>query len=221
VPCLYVADGHHRAASGYRVRAQRRANNPNHSGNEEYNYFLAVLFPHNHLKIMDYNRVVKDLNGFTSIDFLNEIKFKFNVSKQYTKQYKPDKTKNIGMYLDGEWYNLTPKEGTYNADSPVDSLDVSILQNNLLAPLLNIQDPRTDNRINFIGGIRGAAELEKLVDSNQYKIAFSMYPTLIEELMNIADNGQIMPPKSTWFEPKLRSGLVIHYLDDVERINND
>lgn len=218
VSCLYVADGHHRAASGFRVRAQRRNQNSKHTGEEEYNYFLAVLFPHNQLKIMDYNRAVKDLNNNSPEEILRKISEKFKVEKLDIKNYKPSSTKNIGMYIDGVWYNLSPLQGIYNASSPVDSLDVSILQKNILAPILNIQDPRTDNRISFIGGIRGAAELERLVDSGKYKIAFSMYPTLIEELMGIADAGMIMPPKSTWFEPKLRSSLVVHLLDDVDNL---
>ena len=167
---------------------------------------------------MDYNRAVKDLNNNTPEELLGKISLKFTIEKKAGNGYKPSLTKNIGMYLGGTWYNLTPIEGTYNIKSPVESLDVSILQQNLLAPLLNIKDPRTDNRISFIGGIRGVGELEKLVDSGKYKIAFSMYPTLIEELINIADAGQIMPPKSTWFEPKLRSGLVVHLLDDVETL---
>jgi len=220
VPALYVADGHHRAASGYRVRALRQKENKNHTGNEEYNFFLAVLFPHNQLNIMPYNRVVKDLNGLTADELLKKIGEKFNITKVKTKLYSPTKTKNIGMYLEKQWYNLTPKKGIFDAKSAVKSLDVSILQDNILAPLLNIQDPRTDKRINFIGGIRGAAELKKLVDSGEYKIAFSMYPTSVDELMRIADAGEIMPPKSTWFEPKLRSGLVVHLLDDVETLKS-
>ena len=215
VPCLYVADGHHRAASGYRVRAMRRAQNPNHTGNEEYNYFLTALFPHNQLNIMPYNRVVKNLNGLNENSLLEKIKEKFDIKELQIKNYSPNKTKNIGMYLNKKWYNLMPKANTFNVNSPIDTLDVSILQNNLLKPLLGIDDPRTSKRINFIGGIRGPQELEKLVDSGEYEIAFSMYPTSVEELMKIADAGEIMPPKSTWFEPKLRSGLVVHLLDDV------
>ncbi len=220
VPCLYVADGHHRAASGFRVRAQRRAQNPNHNGSEEYNFFLTALFPHNQLNIMPYNRTVKDLNGLSETELLSKIRDKFEISELQTRAYKPAKTKNIGMYLKGKWYNLSPKQGSFDSGSPIKSLDVSILQENLLNPLLNIQDPRTDKRINFVGGIRGSEELEKLVDSSEYQIAFSMYPTSVEELMNIADAGAIMPPKSTWFEPKLRSGLVVHLLDDVETLKS-
>jgi len=197
------------------VRAMRRAQNPNHTGNEEYNYFLTALFPHNQLNIMPYNRVVKNLNGLNENSLLEKIKEKFDIKELQIKNYSPNKTKNIGMYLNKKWYNLMPKANTFNVNSPIDTLDVSILQNNLLKPLLGIDDPRTSKRINFIGGIRGPQELEKLVDSGEYEIAFSMYPTSVEELMKIADAGEIMPPKSTWFEPKLRSGLVVHLLDDV------
>ncbi|MBP7652344.1 DUF1015 domain-containing protein [Candidatus Dependentiae bacterium] len=218
VPALYVADGHHRAASGYRVRALKKSENNNHNGKEEYNYFLTVLFPDNQLKIMPYNRVVKDLNGLTEQVLFEKIKEKFEITPVDEKCFSPAETKNIGMYINGKWYKLQPKKEIYDNDSPVDSLDVSILQKNILNPLLGIKDPRSDNRINFVGGIRGSAELEKLVDSGKYAVAFSMYPTSLDELMDIADAGQIMPPKSTWFEPKLRSGMVVHLLDDVETL---
>ena len=216
-----MADGHHRAASGYRVRAQKREQNPNHNGKEEYNYFLAVLFPHNQLKIMPYNRVVKDLNGLTADSLIEKIREKFEIISLADRCFSPSETKSIGMYLNGKWSKLQPKKEICGDGSPVDSLDVSILQKNILDPLLGIKDPRSDVRINFVGGIRGSAELEKLVDSGKYAIAFSMYPTSLDELMDIADAGEIMPPKSTWFEPKLRSGMVVHFLDDVETLKNN
>jgi len=218
VPALYVADGHHRAASGYRVRKSRKEKNPNHTGNEEYNYFLTVLFPGNQLKILDYNRAVKDLNGLTEEEYINKISGKFDVLKLDVSEYSPSEPKNIGMYLNKIWYKLTPKIGTYDENSPVDSLDVAVLQNNLLNPILNIDDPRTNNRIHFIGGIRGIKELVRIVDNESFKVSFSMYPTSVDELMSIADAGKIMPPKSTWFEPKLRSGMVVHLLDDVDTL---
>ncbi len=210
---LYVADGHHRSASGTKVGQRRRAENPNHTGDEEYNYFLSVIFPHNQLYIMDYNRVVKDLNNLSNDEFLNAVQDKFLV-EEFSKEnpYQPEGLHNYGMYIDGQWYKLTAKEGTYPADDPVKSLDVSILQENLLAPLLNIGDPRKDKRIDFVGGIRGLGELSKRVDNGE-AVAFSLFPTSIEQLMAIADAGKVMPPKSTWFEPKLRSGVIVHLLD--------
>ncbi len=208
---VYVADGHHRSASGAKVRDWRKKDNPNHTGEEEYNFFLAVYFPHNQLAIMPYNRVVKDLNGLAKEQYLGKVAEKFNVEKNGEKE--PGYPTNICMYLDGEWYTLTAKEGTYPKDDPVHSLDVSILQENLLAPILGIGDPRTDKRIDFIGGIRGTKELEGLVNSGKFAVAFSMYATSIEQLIAIADAGKTMPPKSTWFEPKLRSGLIVHMLD--------
>ncbi len=211
ISTLYVADGHHRSASASRVRKLKMAENKNHTGKEEYNYFLVVIFPHNQLHIMDYNRVVKDLNGLSKEEFLEKIKEKFTLKESEVK--KPDKKHKFGMYLDGKWYMLEAREGTFDESDPVKSLDVSILQENLLYPILGIENPRKDKRINFVGGIRGTEELEKLVNSREYKVAFSMYPTSIEELMKIADEGKFMPPKSTWFEPKLRSGLVVHLLD--------
>ncbi len=213
VPVLYVADGHHRSAAAARIAKVRREQNPKHTGNEEYNFFLAVLFPHNQLSIMDYNRAVKDLNGLSPEQFLAKVGEKFTVTK--TSEKKPKQATHFGMYLGGQWYELAAKPGTYDDQDPVQRLDVSILQNNLLAPILGIGDPRTDKRIDFIGGIRGVKELERVVDEGTFKVSFSMYPTSIEQLMAIADAGQIMPPKSTWFEPKLRSGVVIHTLEDL------
>lgn len=209
---LYIADGHHRAASAVKVGIKRREQYPNYSGDEEFNYFLAVLFPDEDLYIMDYNRVVKDLNGLSSDEFLSKVSEKFDVCEYKDKdQYKPFEKHTFGMYLDEKWYKLSAKANTFNANDPVDRLDVSILQNNLLHPILGIEDPRKDKRIDFIGGIRGLSELERRVKEGM-KAAFSMYATTIEDLMDIADAGKIMPPKSTWFEPKLRSGLFIHKL---------
>lgn len=212
VEYLYIADGHHRAASAVKVGEKRRKEFLKYTGDEEFNFFLSVMFPHNDLYIMDYNRVVKDLNGLSSEEYCLKVSEKFEVSLYEGEDfYKPSCKHTYGMYLDGKWYKLTAKEGTYNSEDPVDRLDVSILQNNLLKPILGIGDPRTDDRIDFIGGIRGLGELQKRVDGGM-KVAFSMYPTSIEELMDIADAGKVMPPKSTWFEPKLRSGLFIHQL---------
>ncbi|MCF7793628.1 MAG: DUF1015 family protein [Candidatus Cloacimonetes bacterium] len=209
---LYVADGHHRSASGTKVGQQRRAANPNHTGEEEYNYFLSVIFPHDQLYIMDYNRVVKDLNELSSEDFLAKVEEKFEIEKIGDEEYKPSELHTFGMYLDGNWYKLTAKEGTFPAGDPVKSLDVSILQENLLHPILAIGDPRKDERIDFVGGIRGLGELSRRVDAGE-AVAFAMFPTSIEQLMAIADAGEVMPPKSTWFEPKLRSGIIVHLLD--------
>lgn len=208
---LYIADGHHRAASAVKVGKFRREQNPSYTGNEEFNFFLAVLFPSNELEIMDYNRVMKDLNGYTSEEFIAEIEKVFTVEKIGDKAYKPEKKHTFGMLLDGSWYKLTAKDGTFDPNDPVDQLDVSILQNNVIAPIFGIDDPRIDKRIDFIGGIRGLGELERRVATDM-KIAFSMYPTTLDDLMDIADAGKIMPPKSTWFEPKLMSGLFIHKL---------
>ncbi|MCF7920388.1 MAG: DUF1015 family protein [Candidatus Cloacimonetes bacterium] len=208
---LYVADGHHRSASGTKVGQQRRAANPNHTGEEEYNYFLSVIFPSNQLYIMDYNRIVQDLNGLDKDEFLQKVAEKF-VIEETGKAFKPSELHTYGMYLSGNWYKLTAKAGTYPADDPVNSLDVAILQNNLLHPILDIGDPRKDNRIDFVGGIRGLKELENRVDDGE-AVAFAMFPTSITQLMAIADAGEVMPPKSTWFEPKLRSGVVVHLLD--------
>lgn len=210
---LYIADGHHRNASAVKVGLKRREQFPSFTGGEEFNYYLSVIFPDEQLYIMDYNRAVKDLNGHSVEEFLGRVGEQFNI-EPYTGagQLKPSSKHTFGMYLEGKWYQLTAKEGSFDASNPVDRLDVSILQNNLLNPILGILDPRTDKRIDFIGGIRGLAELEKRVDGGM-KVAFSMYPTTIEDLMAIADAGEVMPPKSTWFEPKLRSGLFIHDLE--------
>lgn len=212
VDYLYIADGHHRSASAVKVGIKRREEFPNYDGTEEFNFFLSVLFPDEQLYIMDYNRVVKDLNGNSEDEFIAKLEEKFTLEPYSGEgQYKPEEKHTFGMYMDGKWYKLTAKEGTYNPEDPVDRLDVSIMQNNLLNPILGIEDPRTDNRIDFIGGIRGLAELERRVNEGM-KVAFSMYPTSIDDLMAIADAGKVMPPKSTWFEPKLRSGLFIHEL---------
>ena len=208
---LYIADGHHRAASAVKVGLKRREENPAFTGEEEFNFFLAVLFPENELEIMDYNRVIKDLNSYSSIEFMNKVKECFEVEAVGKETYKPEAKHTFGMLLDGEWYKLTAKDGTFDKNDPVSRLDVSILQNNLISPILGIDDPRTDKRIDFIGGIRGLGELERRVNTDM-KVAFSMYPTTLDDLMDIADADKIMPPKSTWFEPKLLSGLFIHKL---------
>ncbi|MCL2063245.1 MAG: DUF1015 family protein [Candidatus Cloacimonetes bacterium] len=215
VPTLYIADGHHRCASACRVGQQRKEANPNHTGKEEYNFFLCVIFPDTQLEIMDYNRVLKDFNGLNREQFIAKVEEKFIIEEySNTEPYKPEKPTTFGMYPPCHiWFKLTAKKGTFQEDDPVASLDVSILQNNLLSPILNIGDPRTDKRIDFVGGIRGLKELEKRVKSGEEVLAFSMFPTSMEQLMNIADAGEIMPPKSTWFEPKLRSGLFIHLLE--------
>lgn len=211
IPSLYIADGHHRAASAVKVGLKRREANPNYTGDEEFNFFLCVVFCADDLAIMDYNRVIADLNGNTKDEFINKISDKFEVEKVGNSAYKPEKRHTFGMYLENEWYCLKAKDGTFYEKDPVKSLDVSILQNNLISPILGIDDPRTDKRIDFVGGIRGLGELERRADSDM-KLAFSMYPTTLDELMAIADAGLIMPPKSTWFEPKLLSGLFIHEL---------
>lgn len=208
VNCTYIADGHHRAASAVNVALKKRMENKDHTGREEYNYFLSVLFPHNQLKIMDYNRVVKDLNGLTEEEFIEKLKEKFNIELYEKNQYTPETKGNIGMYLGNKWHKLTIKN-KYIPNDPVDSLDVAILQNEVLSPLLDIDDPKTNKRIDFVGGIRGLSELERRVKEDMM-VAFAMYPTDIEELFQVADAGLLMPPKSTWFEPKLRSGLFIH-----------
>lgn len=209
---LYIADGHHRCASAVNVGQMRREANPEYTGEEEFNYFLAVVFPDQELKIFDYNRVIKDLNNLSEQEFLEVIQDKFEIELVGKKAYKPLAKSEFGMYFNSDWYKLSAKQGTYDAKDPVESLDVSILQNNLLKPVLGIEDPRTDQRIDFVGGIRGLEELERRVDSQEMKLAFAMYPTSIEELFAVADANQLMPPKSTWFEPKLRSGLFIHKL---------
>ena len=207
---FYIADGHHRTASAARVGVRRRGQYPGYTGEEDFNYFLAVLFPDSELAILDYNRVVADLNGASEAAFLDAVRKDFDV-EEADGRVKPDRRNTFGMYLGGRWYRLKAKPGTFDENDPVGRLDVSILQNNLLSPILGIGDPRTDGRISFVGGIRGLGELEKLVDGGQ-AVAFSMFPTTVEDLMDIADSGRTMPPKSTWFEPKLRSGIFIHTL---------
>jgi len=208
---LYVSDGHHRSAAASRVQKIRKEQNPDHTGNEEYNYFLTVIFPDDQMYIMDYNRVVKDLNGLSDDEFLKKISEKFEIEKQPV-QYKPEIKHTFGMYIDGVWYKLTAKPGIFDKDDPVESLDVSILHKNIMEPLFGILNPRKDKRIDFVGGIRGLGELEKLVNSGKFKVAFAFYPTSIDDLMKVADSDNVMPPKSTWFEPKLRSGLITHLI---------
>ena len=213
IPALYVADGHHRTAAAARVGQEKKKNNPNHTGKEEYNYFLAVIFPDNQLKIIDYNRVVKDLNGLTTQQFIEKLKVDFEVKEMGTEIYKPNKLHNFSMYIDGKWYSLTAKPGTYNDNDPIGVLDVTVLSNLILDKILGIKDLRTSNRVDFVGGIRGLGELKKRVDSGEMKAAFALYAVTMKQLIDIADTGNIMPPKTTWFEPKLRSGLVIHELE--------
>jgi len=212
VDYLYIADGHHRSASAAKVGLKRREAKPTFTGDEEFNRFMAVIFPDRDLFVMDYNRVVKDLNQHSTDEFLQLVGKNFDV-QMYNQEgpYHPEAKHFFGMFLDGQWYVLKAKEGTYDVAHPVKSLDSAILQDNLLNPVLGIGDPRTDDRIDFIGGIRGLGELERRV-ANDMKVAFSMYPTSIEDLMAVADAGEVMPPKSTWFEPKLRSGLFVHKL---------
>ena len=210
IPALYVADGHHRTAAAARVGAECKAKNPNHTGEEEYCYFLAVTFPESHLRIIDYNRVVKDLNGLTEEQFLEALKADFVVEKVGADIYTPAALHNFSMYLAGEWYSLTAKEGTYDDNDPIGVLDVTVLSNLVLDKILGIADLRTSKRIDFVGGIRGLGELQKRVDSGEMKVAFALYPVSMRQLIDIADTGNIMPPKTTWFEPKLRSGVVIH-----------
>ena len=210
IPALYVADGHHRTAAAARVGAECKANNPNHTGEEEYCYFLAVTFPESHLRIIDYNRVVKDLNGLTEEQFLEALSADFVVEKAGAEIYTPSSLHNFSMYLAGEWYSLTAKEGTYDDNDPIGVLDVTVLSNLVLDKILGIADLRTSKRIDFVGGIRGLGELKKRVDSGEMKVAFALYPVSMRQLIDIADTGNIMPPKTTWFEPKLRSGVVIH-----------
>ncbi len=210
--CIYIADGHHRSAAASRVAAQRKAANADHTGEEDYNYFLSVIFPDNQMQILDYNRVVTDLNGKTSEEFLAAVKDSFTVTES-SEPVKPQTTAEYGMYLQGQWYRLNINPDLIPADDPVGCLDVSLLANNLIDPILGISDPRRDKRIDFVGGIRGLAELEKRVDSGEMAAAFSLYPTSLAQLMDVADAGKVMPPKSTWFEPKLADGLVSHLLD--------
>ncbi|WP_423127955.1 DUF1015 domain-containing protein [Gaoshiqia sp. Z1-71] len=212
VPFTYVADGHHRTAAAARIGLERKAQNPNHTGNESYNYFMAVHFPDNQLQIIDYNRVVKDLNGLSEAGLIEKLTQGFVVEKKGTAVYKPSKLHEFSMYLGGNWYSLTAKEGTFDDADPIGVLDVTILSKQVLEPVFDIQDLRTSNRIDFVGGIRGLGELKNRVDSGEMKVAFALFPVSMQQLITIADTGHIMPPKTTWFEPKLRSGLVIHKL---------
>ena len=212
IPALYVADGHHRTAAAALVGAEKRAANPNHTGEEEYNYFLAVIFPESQLNIIDYNRVVMDLNGLTATEFLDKLSESFEVVEMGTEIYKPNALHNFGMYLDGKWYSLTAREGTYDDSDPIGTLDVTVLSNLVFDKILNLGDLRTSKRIDFVGGIRGLGELQKRVDSGEMVAAFALYPVTMRQIIDIADTGNIMPPKTTWIEPKLRSGLVIHKL---------
>jgi len=213
IPATYVADGHHRTAAAALVGKEKRANNPNHTGDEEYNYFLAVHFPDNQLNIIDYNRTVKDLNGLSPNELVQKIGQDFDVLKTGSQIYKPDQLHTFSMYLEGEWYQLETKPGRYNDNDPIGVLDVTILSNLILNKILGIKDLRTDKRIDFVGGIRGLGELKARVDSGDMKVAFALYPVSMKQLIDIADSGNIMPPKTTWFEPKLRSGLVVHELE--------
>jgi uncharacterized protein (DUF1015 family) len=212
VSFTYVADGHHRTAAAALVGKEKRENNAKHNGTEEYNFFLAVHFPADQLQIIDYNRTIKDLNGLTPEEFLSRLESSFVIVEK-EKTYKPGKLHNFGMYLEGRWYSLTAKPGTYDDNDPIGVLDVTILTSRILSPILDIQDLRRSKRIDFIGGIRGLKELKKRVDTGEMKVAFALYPVSMKQLITIADSGNIMPPKSTWFEPKLRSGLVIHLLE--------
>ena len=213
IPAFYVADGHHRTAAAARVGAEKRQQNPSHTGEEEYNYFMAVAFPDSQLKIIDYNRVVKDLNGLSPEEFLAALDKDFVVKEEGTEPYRPDHLHNFSMYLGGKWYSLEAKEGRYDDSDPIGVLDVTLLSNLVLDRILGIKDLRTDKRIDFVGGIRGLGELSRRVDSGEMAVAFALYPVSMKQLVDIADSGKIMPPKATWFEPKLRSGLAIHLLD--------
>ena len=212
MPALYIADGHHRSAAAALVGAEKAKQNPNHKGDEEYNYFMAVCFQASQLTILDYNRVVTDLNGYTSEDFLKALDKNFIVEKKGTEVYRPNALHNFSMYLDGEWYSLTAREGTYNPNDPIGVLDVDVSSRLIFDELLGIKDFRSDKRIAFVGGLRGLEELKRRVDSGEMKMALALYPVTMKQIMDIADSGKIMPPKATWFEPKLRSGLVIHEL---------
>ena len=213
IPYLYIADGHHRTAAAAHVGEEKAKADPNHNGTEEYNYLLAVCFPQSHLKVMDYNRVVVDLNGNTEEEFLQKLGEKFIVEDKGTEIYKPAKLHNFSLYLGGKWYSLTAKEGTYDDNDPIGVLDVTISSDYILRDILGITDLRTDKRIDFVGGIRGLGELKQRVDSGEMKMALALYPVTMKQIIDIADSGKIMPPKATWFEPKLRSGLIIHKLD--------
>ena len=213
IPAFYVADGHHRTAAAARVGAEKREQNPVHTGDEEYNYFMAVAFPESQLKIIDYNRVVKDLNGLSESEFLAALEQDFMVEEKGVEPYRPDHLHNFSMYLGGKWYSLEAREGRYDDSDPIGVLDVTVLSDLVLDRLLGIKDLRTDSRIDFVGGIRGLGELSRRVDSGEMAVAFALYPVSMKQLVDIADSGKIMPPKTTWFEPKLRSGLTIHLLD--------
>lgn len=213
IPFTYVADGHHRTAAAALVGDERRHANPGHTGMEEYNFFLAVLFPSDQLRIIDYNRLVKDLNGLTREEFLEKLESSFLISMKGNKPYRPTERHNISMYLDGEWYSLSARMHAYDDADPIRALDVTVLSDHVLTPVLGITDLRKSDRIDFVGGIRGLEELQKRVDSGEMKAAFALYPVSMEQLMDIADTNNIMPPKTTWFEPKLRSGLVLHSLE--------
>ena len=214
VPALYVADGHHRTAAAARVGQECMQNNPAHTGEEEYCYFLAVTFPPSQLRIIDYNRVVRDLNGLTKEELLTALEGSFEVEKKGSDIYTPAALHNFSMYIDGEWYSLTAKQGTYDDKDPIGVLDVTVLSNLVLDKILGISDLRTSKRIDFVGGIRGLGELKRRVDSGEMKVAFALYPVSMQQLIDIADTGNIMPPKTTWFEPKLRSGVVIHSFEE-------
>ena len=213
VPSMYIADGHHRSAAAALVGQEKKENNPGHTGKEEYNFFMTVIFPDNQLKIIDYNRVVKDLNGLSKEEFLNALTESFDVEDMGTEIYKPAKLHEFSTYLDGHWYKLNAKAGTFNDADPIGVLDVTILSNLVLDKILGIKDLRTDKRIDFVGGIRGLGELKRRVDNGEMKVAFALHPVTMKQIIDIADSGNIMPPKTTWFEPKLRSGLVIHTLE--------
>ena len=213
MPSLYIADGHHRSAAAALVGAEKARQNAAHKGDEEYNYFMAVCFPANQLTIIDYNRVVKDLNGLSEEEFLAKLEKNFVVEEKGADIYKPVALHNFSLYLAGKWYSLTAKQGTYNDNDPIGVLDVTISSNLILDEILGIKDLRSDKRIDFVGGIRGLGELQRRVDSGEMKVALALYPVTMKQLMDIADTGNIMPPKTTWFEPKLRSGLVIHKLE--------
>lgn len=214
IPNMYIADGHHRSAAAALVGAEMAKNNPNHTGSEEYNYFLAVCFPASHLKVMDYNRVVKDLNGFTTDEFLRRLEDNFVVELKGSEIFKPGRLHEFSLYIDGKWYSLTAKPGTYNDADPIGVLDVTISSDLILRDILGITDLRSDKRIDFVGGLRGLGELKRRVDSGEMRMALALYPVTMQQIIDIADSGNIMPPKTTWFEPKLRSGIIIHKLDD-------
>lgn len=213
MPSLYIADGHHRSAAAALVGLEKAKENPNHTGTEEYNYFMAVCFQASQLTILDYNRVVKDLNGFTPQEFLTALDKNFIVEEKGTKEYRPNALHNFSLYMEGKWYSLTAKEGTYNPNDPIGVLDVDVSSRLIFDELLGIKDFRSDKRIDFVGGLRGLGELKRRVDSGEMKMALALYPVTMKQIMDIADSGNIMPPKATWFEPKLRSGLVVHELD--------